>query len=328
MAKYTVELREIVKSGLNIFDFEYEFYDVTKKADFEKKFINHFYFKEIGSETVGRFMHFLKCKCDETLPFYNMLFRTALIDYEKTINYNLTDTFTRGVNKTDTLTGNASSEGSKVDNSKVDGSSHSTLNNTETGNKTNTLNSTTDRTEETDVVRSGETLEDINGVVTGTNEINNKKVSSDTPQALLTIGDIKSQIYASSAEIDDNTSKTIDDNKTKTNRTEDITEGTDHSLSDTVNATNTDVTNITNAGENAETNTSTLKNDGTFESKTDTTQNATSNENETATRVMRGSYGVITEADMLQKHIELQRILTTILTKFFNECEDLFMQIY
>jgi hypothetical protein len=42
MAKYTVELRDIVKSGLKVFDFDYTFYDEAKKPDFEQKFINHF----------------------------------------------------------------------------------------------------------------------------------------------------------------------------------------------------------------------------------------------------------------------------------------------
>ena len=115
MAKYSVELGDVAKSGLKIFNFEYDFYDVTKKPDFEKKFINHFRFREIGTETVGRFQHYLKCKCDETLPYYNMLFRTSLIDYEKTINYNLVETYTKGVDKTDSLIGNAIVDGTKND---------------------------------------------------------------------------------------------------------------------------------------------------------------------------------------------------------------------
>ena len=50
MARYTVELRTIVESGVPIFDFPYQFYDKEKKADFERRFIHHFYFREIGAE--------------------------------------------------------------------------------------------------------------------------------------------------------------------------------------------------------------------------------------------------------------------------------------
>ena len=38
-----------------LFDFDYPFYDETKRAEFETKFINHFYLREIGSETMGSF---------------------------------------------------------------------------------------------------------------------------------------------------------------------------------------------------------------------------------------------------------------------------------
>ena len=38
MAKYTVELNDIIKSGYKLFDFDYTFYDETKKPEFEDPF--------------------------------------------------------------------------------------------------------------------------------------------------------------------------------------------------------------------------------------------------------------------------------------------------
>ena len=74
MAHYTKELRELVKEGFNIFNFEYNFYSPKHKKQFEEKFINYFFFREIGFETVGRFIHELKSKLEEIYPYYEHLF--------------------------------------------------------------------------------------------------------------------------------------------------------------------------------------------------------------------------------------------------------------
>jgi hypothetical protein len=106
MANYTVELRHVVEAPTNIFNFQYDFftddltglpaeiYTITKnkltKEKFQQHFIDHFYFYEIGQETVGKFIHYLKVTFHEKLPYYNMLFTSALMDYAILYNYNLT----------------------------------------------------------------------------------------------------------------------------------------------------------------------------------------------------------------------------------------------
>jgi len=328
MAKYSVELGDVAKSGLKIFNFEYDFYDVTKKPDFEKKFINHFRFREIGTETVGRFQHYLKCKCDETLPYYNMLFRTSLIDYEKTINYNLVETYTKGVDKTDSLIGNAIVDGTKNDINTIATTLVKTDDIINVGQKLNVLNSTTIHTDSTDFAKNDALTETGKNDTTTTVDVGNKKVSSTTPSGLLAMTDIKTNVFASNADIEDNTAKTVDGQITGATKTDVLTETTAHDSSDVVNATSTDTNNDSVNQDIRETNSGTVGNVGTFGNTTGTTQNTTGTENENSTRIMKGSYGVITEADMLQKHITLQQVLSTILVKFFDECEDLFMQIY
>ena len=57
MASYTIEVRTLVNNPFTQpFNFEYDFYteDLTMKKDFEQKFINHYYFHEIGCETFER----------------------------------------------------------------------------------------------------------------------------------------------------------------------------------------------------------------------------------------------------------------------------------
>lgn len=76
----TVELRELVESGVNIWDFEYpSFYEGTAKSEFEKKVIDHYYFRQIGQETTGRFLHCFRTKIKEIMPYYVNLYKTVLM---------------------------------------------------------------------------------------------------------------------------------------------------------------------------------------------------------------------------------------------------------
>lgn len=72
MSEFTTELRNIVNSGINIFDFDYTLHDPAYKPTLEKKIIKHYYYREIGFETVGRFIDRLDTKLNEILPKYNI----------------------------------------------------------------------------------------------------------------------------------------------------------------------------------------------------------------------------------------------------------------
>lgn len=304
MAKYTVELRDIVKSGLKVFNFDYDFYDVAKKPDFEQKFINHFLFREIGTETVGRFQHYLKTKCDEVLPYYNLLFKTALYEYDVKNNYNLTETFTKTTTNTKAATGNINQSG--------------TLQNTETttSDKTSTLDSTTGHTEDLTQTHTDDTTTNDTVGKTSTTTIDGKKVESDTPNGLLSMANIKGNVYASKAGIEDTTNVTADNQTTIIKKTGTTTDETLATTSDTVDASSVDTLVGTTSG------------NGTTANTTDTTQSENDNGTETYTLDRVGDIGVDTTPDKLRKHIELQKTLTTVYLQFFEECEDLFMQVY
>jgi len=304
MARYTVELRDIVKSGLKIFDFEYDFFDETKKPDFEQKFINHFLFREIGCETVGRFQHYLKCKCDEVLPYYNVIFETALYEYDVKNNYNLTETFT----KTNTSTK------SKVDVIEQEGTN--TSNDFMSGSKTSGLNSTTSHTENNEVKSVEDVKESGKLDKTNTLDVDGKKIQSDTPSGLLALTDITKNIYASRVDIEDTTNKEVDKQTTSAEKDRTNTDTTKINAIDSVSGTNSE----TQSGSNTST--------GTLKNKTDGTQNENMSNNETYILERVGDIGVDTTPDKLKKHLEIQKILTTVYTQFFDECEDLFMGIY
>jgi hypothetical protein len=308
MARYTVELNDIVKSGLKVFNFPYVFYDETKKPDFEEKFINHFLFREIGQETVGRFQHYLKCKCDETLPYYNLLLKTALYEYDVKNNYNLTETFTKTNTMQKGITGKA------TQNVNLNRDSDIVI----TGDKTNTLDSETDHTEDIEFVKDGTITDEGTIDNTSTVDVDNKKVGSDTPNGLLSMTDITKNVYASKADIEDGTTKTVDKQTSNAEKTDNTKETTERTTKDTIDATSRDISTDTTNEDTTET-TSNI---------TDTTQSEDQSGSESYTLERVGDIGVDTTPDKLRKHIEIQKIFTTVYAQFFDECEDLFMQIY
>lgn len=304
MAKYTVELRDVVKSGTNIFDFEYDFYNEEMKKDFEKKFINHFYFREIGFETVGRFIHYLKCKFDETLPYYNMLFKTSQVEYDLLNNYNLTETLEKTrINEKD-LVGNANQVGTTDDSGRTNTTKRSDLD-SDTRHTESIDHSKTEVVDETGLVDK----------LTNT-KTDDKRVESDTPSSLLALEDIKTNVYASKVDMKDDKTDVTDKQTSSAKKDGTLRETTDIDVRDTVSARSDD------------TDTTTTNNEGQMTATTNSSQNETGNEKENYELTRIGNIGVQTGSDMLMKHIELQKTLTTIMLQFFNECNDLFMQIY
>lgn len=78
--KYTVELRDLINNGVVIWDFDYpSFYTGKDKEAFEKKVIDHFYFRQIGSETPGRFLHYFRTIVREIMPYYKQMYETVKI---------------------------------------------------------------------------------------------------------------------------------------------------------------------------------------------------------------------------------------------------------
>jgi hypothetical protein len=98
--KLTIELRDIVDNGDNsvdIFDFEYDsFYEGEAKKAFEQKVIDHYYDRQIGFETVGRFLHHFRTRVRELAPYYKKLYELeAQLDKagDPFQSYDLTETY-------------------------------------------------------------------------------------------------------------------------------------------------------------------------------------------------------------------------------------------
>lgn len=79
-SKLTLELREVIAGGVDLWDFEYpSYYKDAQKAEFEKKVIDHYYFRQIGQETVGRFLHMFRTKVREIMPYYIDMYKSVEI---------------------------------------------------------------------------------------------------------------------------------------------------------------------------------------------------------------------------------------------------------
>lgn len=105
MSKYTIEISQLVNDlDFNLFDFKYNLYDNELKSAFEKKFIDHFYFYEIGLTPIARFKKALQIKLNDIFPYYKQLYQTELRcnDIDFMLNKDLKEQYTRE------LTGNSS----------------------------------------------------------------------------------------------------------------------------------------------------------------------------------------------------------------------------
>ncbi len=100
MSKYTTELRFVCETyaglteseGYNsidtiintslpkIFDFDFPIFDEAYRTTLEKKIVMHYYTRELGYETVGRWKLALKTKLNELMPYYNELYESSLIE--------------------------------------------------------------------------------------------------------------------------------------------------------------------------------------------------------------------------------------------------------
>lgn len=106
----TVELRELVESGIDVWAFDYpSFYKDDEKKAFEQKVLDHFWFRQIGQETPGRWLHYFRTRIREIMPYY--IQRYESVELMKNVGdpfeaYNLREEYTEET----TGTGSATSE--------------------------------------------------------------------------------------------------------------------------------------------------------------------------------------------------------------------------
>ena len=144
MANFTMEIREMMNQALinGVFTFDYEFYsdNLQDKESFEKLFISHFYFREIGFETPERFKMKLQAKLNLIMPYYRQL---ALTEWDnlKSIEQMMTSkNLTETTEHTQSIQGNNETQSNQTT---ASNGSNSTTSNTTQSSSSNASQSST-----------------------------------------------------------------------------------------------------------------------------------------------------------------------------------------
>lgn len=113
-SKVTIELRELVENGVDLWKFEYDsFYQGDEKKAFEQKVIDHYYFRQIGQETPGRFLHYFRSRIKEIMPYYKQMYESVKIMEaldDPFGNVDITETFEEERSDSTNTTTNANSQ--------------------------------------------------------------------------------------------------------------------------------------------------------------------------------------------------------------------------
>lgn len=122
MSKYTTEVRficehyagleeskgygniaEIIQDAIpKVFDFDYPIFDESYRNVLETKILKHYYLREICTETVGIWKHFLNTRLNEIMPYYNKLYNSELIEFNPLYDVDLTTDHNRDLKATGT----------------------------------------------------------------------------------------------------------------------------------------------------------------------------------------------------------------------------------
>lgn len=102
MSKYTTELRWIIENGYDLQMNEYPIFNEQYRETLNSKIINHFYFREIGFETVALFRWYLKSTMNEIMPYYNKLYESESLKIDPLQSVNYVETLSRQRTSNDT----------------------------------------------------------------------------------------------------------------------------------------------------------------------------------------------------------------------------------
>ena len=122
-------------------------YKVPTRAELNNKILSYYRFREIGFETVGRFLFELETALNEIMPYYNQLFYSADQDFNPIYNVDYIRNTQR--NKSDTNIGSQST------------STSTTASGTDTSSNTEYTKSVNSKTPQNQLSIDGEDINDV-----------------------------------------------------------------------------------------------------------------------------------------------------------------------
>ena len=179
MSKFTIELRFLETPPIyKVFDFDYDYYMKglvsdeiyeQKKKEFENKFIDFYYFDEIGYETPDRFKQRLKNYLDMGFKKWNERYKTELEVERQNINFLLNKDLIEERTTEGNATGTATSTSTNTSNINSTSKNKNVVNDTPDTRFTTTENFATSITNDESTTNSSNT---INGETTNTSNQN------------------------------------------------------------------------------------------------------------------------------------------------------------
>lgn len=112
MSNYTVELRKIDERLIDDALSHYPLFSEEYRSTLNSKIKTHFWFNEIGHETIDIFLFQLKVKMNEIMPYYNQMYESELTKRDPFLTVRITSKNTS--NGSTRTTGETSEQGSST----------------------------------------------------------------------------------------------------------------------------------------------------------------------------------------------------------------------
>lgn len=130
------DVNTVIQNAIpKIFSFDWPIFDESYRNVLETKILKHYYTKEIGLETYGLWKLKLDTKLNEIMPYYNQLYKSALLDFNPLYDIDITRNHTGKKTGTEALKGNVGVNGQVI----VD--NHGNVNTTDNTTVANTTTS-------------------------------------------------------------------------------------------------------------------------------------------------------------------------------------------
>src|SRR5690625_3592854 len=114
MAMFTMELHKVIEltDGAIGLD-EYPIFDEAYRIPLNKKIVDRYHSREIGMESIPMFVHAMKRRMNEIMPYYNQLYKSELLQIApletfRTVMQAETDAESKTTSDTDTEASNVS----------------------------------------------------------------------------------------------------------------------------------------------------------------------------------------------------------------------------
>lgn len=119
MATFTMYLKDVIASTNHHIGLDsYPIFDDTYRAGLNLKIEQHFWLREIGTETVDMFIFMLARKMNEVMPLYNQLYRSQALELNPFVTFSSTMHATTGGNSVTEATSNTTAGNTSASDSK------------------------------------------------------------------------------------------------------------------------------------------------------------------------------------------------------------------